>query len=153
MSSTDPFIFTLHNWIKAFMRRSMRNFIRYARESGLSMSQLGALFHLQHMGSTGVTGLSDHLGVTNAAASQMLERLVQQGLILRSEDPSDRRVKQIVLTDKGLQVYQESIRARQGWMDDLTEILSVDEKEQISAALNILIDKANQLGHPIEPEC
>jgi DNA-binding MarR family transcriptional regulator len=153
MSNTDPFVSTLHHWIEVFMRRSMRNFIRYARESGLSMSQISALFHLQRMGSTGVTDLGDHLGVTSAAVSQMLERLVQQGLILRSENPSDRRVKQIVLTEKGLQIFQESIRARQGWLDDLVEILSADEKEQITAALNILIDKANQLGRPIEPEC
>lgn len=153
MSSADPFVSTLHHWIEVFRGHSMRNFMRYARESGLSMSQIGALFHLQRMGSTGVTDLGDHLGVTSAAVSQMLERLVQQGLILRSEDPSDRRVKQIVLTDKGLQVYQESIRARQGWLDDLAEILSADDKEQITAVLNILIDKANQLGQPLEPEC
>ena len=88
------------------------------------MSQFGALFHLHRMGSSGVTDLGDHLGVTSAAASQMLDRLVQQGLILRSEDPNDRRVKQIVLTDKGHQVLQESIRARQGWLDDLAETLS-----------------------------
>jgi DNA-binding MarR family transcriptional regulator len=153
MSSVDPVVSTLHQWIEVFMRRSTRNFIRYARKSGLSMSQLGAMFHLQRMGSTGVTGLGDHLGVSNAAVSQMLERLVQQGLILRSENPTDRRVKQIVLTDKGLQIYQESIRARQSWLDDLTEVLSTDEKEQITEALNILIDKANQLEQPIETEC
>jgi DNA-binding MarR family transcriptional regulator len=153
MSGPDMFASSLRNWIDVFTRHTRRNFIRFARESGLSMSQLGALFHLQRKGCTGVTDLGDHLGVTSAAVSQMLERLVQQGLILRSEDPSDRRVKKIVLTDKGLQVYQESIRARQGWLDDLAEILSADEKEQITAMLNILIDKANQLEQPIEPEC
>ena len=135
------------------MRHSMRNFIRYARESGLSMSQFGTLFHLHRMGTAGVTDLGQHLGVTSAAASQMLERLVQQDLILRSEDPTDRRVKQIVLTDNGRQVLDEGIRARQGWLVDLVEILSADEKDQITKALNTLIDKANQLGQPIEPEC
>ena len=62
------------------MHRSMRHFLRYARESGLSMSQFGALFHIHRRGSSGVTDLGDHLGVTSAAASQMLDRLVQQGL-------------------------------------------------------------------------
>ena len=76
MSSSDPFVQTLHRWIEVFMRRSMRNFIRFAKDSNLSMSQLGALFHLHHAGSTGVTDLGEHLGVSSAAASQMLERLV-----------------------------------------------------------------------------
>jgi DNA-binding MarR family transcriptional regulator len=82
----------------------------------------------------------------------MLERLVQQELVLRSEDPSDRRVKQIILTDKGFRVLRESIRARQGWLPDLAETLSDSEKKAIIAALNILIDKANRLGQPIEPD-
>jgi DNA-binding MarR family transcriptional regulator len=77
---------------------------------------------------------------------------VQQGLILRSEDPSDRRVKQVILTDKGRQVLQESIRARQSWLSDLAETLSDREKEAIIAALNILIDKANHLSQPVESE-
>jgi len=127
------------------MRRSMRNFLHYTREKELSMSQIGALFHLNRMGTCGVSAISDDLGVTDAAASQMLERLVQQGLITRSEDPHDRRVKQIVLTEKGHQVLQESIHARQGWLEDLARVLSKEEKEQVVAALQILIEKASQL--------
>jgi DNA-binding MarR family transcriptional regulator len=152
MQQADLFVVTLRKWIEVSMDRSIRNFICYSRESGLSMSQLGALFHLHRAGSSGVTHLGDHLGVTSAAASQMLERLVQQGLILRSEDPSDRRVKQIMLTDKGLQVLQESIRARQGWVSDLAETLSDPEKEASIAALSLLIDRASRLTQPIAPD-
>ena len=145
MQSTDPVASTLQDWVEVFMRHSMRNFIRYARASGLSVSQLGALLHIHHESCSGVSHLGDHLGVTSAAASQMLERLVPQELILRSEDPNDRRVKQLVLTDKGEQVIQESIRARQGWLDELSEMLTISEQEQVTAALNILIEKTSQL--------
>jgi DNA-binding MarR family transcriptional regulator len=151
MQRADPFVVTVQQWMEVFMQRSMRGFLAYVRESGLSMSQVGALFQIQHRGSSGVTDLGDELGVTSSAASQMLERLVQQELILRSEDPSDRRVKQLVLTDKGRQVLQESVRARQSWLSDLAATLADREKETIIAALNILIDKANQLK-PVEPD-
>jgi DNA-binding MarR family transcriptional regulator len=152
MTYADPFVATLHQWIEVSMQRSMRNFIRYARETGLSMSQLSAMFYLHRRGRSGVTDLGDHLGVTSAAASQMLERLVQQGLILRSEDPNDRRVKQIVLTDKGCRILEEGIRARQGWLDDLANAVSDSEKEPIMAALNILIDRTNHISQLIELE-
>ena len=95
------------------MRHSMHSFILYSKENSLSMSQIGALFQINH-GRSNVSDLSDGLGITNAAASQMLERLVQQELILRSEDPQDRRVKQFVLTGKGCRIMQESLQARQG---------------------------------------
>lgn len=151
MQQTDAFLVTLQKWMEVFMQRSMHDFMGYARESGLSMSQLGALFQIRRRGSSGVTDLGDDLGVTSSAASQLLERLVLQGLILRSEDPSDRRVKQLVLTEKGLQVLQESIRARQSWLSDLAETTSDSEKEAVIAALNILIDKANHLHQSVEP--
>lgn len=146
----DPFVATLKEWIEVSMRHSMRNIIRYARESGLSMTNLGAIFHIHHIGSCGVTELGAHLGVTCAAASQMLERLVQQELILRTEDPDDRRVKQIALTDKGNRILEEGIRARQGWLNDLAQTLSDGEKETIMVGLKILIDTVNLLTPPIE---
>ena len=151
MHSIDPFIATLGKWIEVFMRHSMRNFIHYSKDSGLSMSQIGALFHI-HRGASGVSDLGVDLGVTSAAASQMLERLVQLHLILRSEDPHDRRVKQLILTDEGRQVLQESLHARQSWLDDLAGALSPGEKEQIITSLNILIDRASQLEQPSELE-
>jgi DNA-binding MarR family transcriptional regulator len=144
MTVTDPFVDMLEKWIEIVMRRTMRNFVHYAREKGLSMSQIMALLHLHRHGCSGVTDLGDHLGVTSAAASQMLERLVQMGLILRSEDPLDRRVKQIVLTDAGREVLQEGIRARQGWLEELAGRLSTNEKEQVMATLEILIAMASQ---------
>jgi len=152
MPQTEVITAVLQEWVAVFMRRSMRNFIRYTRENGLSMSQIGALFHIHREGSGGVTDLGDSLGVTSAAASQMLERLVQQDLILRSEDQLDRRVKQLALTEKGIQIIQESIYARQGWLEDLARTLSPSEKEQVVTALEILIDKAKRLKFPANSE-
>ena len=126
------------------MRRSMRSLILYMKANDLSMTQVGALFQINR-GRSNVSDLAEGLGITIAAASQMLERLVQQNLVLRSEDPQDRRVKQFVLTDKGRRIIQESVEARQGWLEDFVSLLSEREKEQIAAAVKIMIAKTNQL--------
>lgn len=152
MQRPDLLAETLQQWIAVFMRRSMRNFIRYTRENNLSMSQIGALFHIHHEGSSGVTDLGDNLGVTSAAASQMLERLVQQDLIVRSEDQFDRRVKQLALTERGTRIIQESIQAREGWLDDFAKMFTPSEKAQVIAALDLLIEKAKQLNFPDDSE-
>lgn len=149
MQRPDPLTLTLQELIGDFMRSSMRSLILYSKENGLSMSQIGALFQIYH-GKSNVSDLGEGLGITHAAASQMLERLVQQKLILRTEDPQDRRVKQLVLTDKGCRIMEESVRARQGWLDDLVSGLSAGQKEQIAAAVKILIEKANRLDQ--QPE-
>ena len=144
MPHADPLLGILREWIGAFMRRSMRSLILYMKANDLSMTQVGALFQINR-GRSNVSDLAEGLGITIAAASQMLERLVQQNLVLRSEDPQDRRVKQFVLTDKGRRIIQESVEARQGWLEDFVSVLSEREKEQIAAAVKIMIAKTNQL--------
>ena len=142
----DPFVVTFQEWVEVSMRGSMRHFLRFALESGLSMSHFGAIFYIYHSGSCGVTEVGDHLGVTTAAASQMLDRLVHLGLVSRAEDPDDRRVKRIELTKAGQQVIEGGIRACQGWVDELAGSLSQDEKRAVTSALGILILKAHQFN-------
>jgi DNA-binding MarR family transcriptional regulator len=146
MQSPDPLVTTLQDWFGIFRRRMMGSFFSYARDRGLTMAQLGAMFHIYQKGACGVSDIGSDLGVTNSAASQMLERLVQLKLITRSENPTDRRVKQIVLTDKGHQILQESSKANQDWLEDLVQTMMAEEQEQVRNALVILIDKAHQLN-------
>jgi DNA-binding MarR family transcriptional regulator len=149
---SDTLMTRKQEWMGIFMHHSMRNFIRYAKDNGLSLSQCGALIHLQHEGIAGVTDMGDHLGVSSAGASQMLDRLVHQDLIQRTEDPCDRRGKQIILTDKGHRILHEAIRARASWLKDVFDALSDEEQEQIVSVLDTLISRASQLGYPKESE-
>jgi DNA-binding MarR family transcriptional regulator len=122
----------------------MGNFFTYAKNNGLTMAQFGAMLRIYHKGACGVSDIGSDLGVTNSAASQMLERLVQLKLITRTEDPTDRRVKQIVLTEKGNLIFQESSLAFQTWMEDLAKTMTPEEQEQVRRSLVILIEKARQ---------
>ena len=148
MSSSLQFTAVLHDWAEVFMRRSMRDLMQFSRESGMSMVQLSTLMHLSHQGACGVSDIGNHLGVTNAAASQMIDRLVQQGLLERSEDPLDRRGKQIWVTAKGRQLIEAGIEARTNWMEDLTTALTPEEQALIIRALVLLTQAARHLdGH------
>jgi DNA-binding MarR family transcriptional regulator len=145
MQSSNPLTATLYEWLGIFRRSLMGNFFTYARNNGLTMAQFGTMLHIYHKGACGVSDIGNDLGVTNSAASQMLERMVQLRLISRSEDPSDRRGKHIVLTDKGRQIIEESSLAFQTWMDDLAGTMILEEQEQVRKSLAILIEKAHQL--------
>jgi len=116
MTIPDQFTQVMRDWSEVFMRRSMHDFIQFSKDSGLSMGQTSALFHLHHGSSCGVSDIGELLGVTNAGASQMVDRLVRMDLIERSEDPADRRAKQLQLTAKGRLIVKESIEARRRWM-------------------------------------
>lgn len=47
------------------------------------------------------SGVGHHLGVSAPTASGIVDRLVDKGLLERGEDPADRRVRHLTLTDAG----------------------------------------------------
>ena len=145
MPVSQQFDHVLRQWSEVFMGRSMRDFSAFMRNSGLSMPQVSLLYRLYYRGQCGVTDIADHLAVTSPAASQMVERLVQQGLLERNEDPSDRRAKQVALSPAGRELMKESIEARVRWMAELTTVLSRDEQATIVAALDALTSAAIRL--------
>lgn len=145
MLETNQFTSVLHAWVEVFMRRSMRDLLQFAKNSGVSMPQLNTLMYLSHHGSCGVSGIGNHLGVTSAAASQMIDRLVQQGYLERTEDPEDRRSKQITVTAKGRSVIEEGIEVRRHWMEELSAALDPEDHELIIHALNLLTKAASSL--------
>jgi DNA-binding MarR family transcriptional regulator len=153
MESPNPFVAALREWTGVFMRHSMRHLLLYSKRSGLSMSQIGALQLIHHRGVCGVSDMGSNLGISSAAASQMLERLVHQGLVVRSEDPHDRRLKQIVMTKKGHQVLQESALAHMGWLDALAVLLTPKEQGQVTSALRILLERANHFENDDKQDC
>ncbi|RPI34558.1 MAG: MarR family transcriptional regulator [Chloroflexota bacterium] len=152
MTTAKQFSDILSEWTGVLMRRSMRDFMRIMKDTGLSMSQLGVLIRLYFQQECGISDIGSHLGVSNPAASQLVERLVQQGLLDRSEDLSDRRAKQIRLTAKGRLLIEEHIEARRRWMEELTTTLSREEQESIIRALTLLNQAAHDLDSAAHPQ-
>jgi len=133
-----------------FMNRSMRGWGRFAKSAGLSMPQFGLLMQMHHKGDCGMSEVSERFDITPAAASQLVDKLVQGGLVQRVEDPHDRRAKLLNLTEKGRELIQQGIQERYRWVDELGSKLSAEERTQISAALNIMTRVAQELEEPAQ---
>ena len=153
MSSEDKFLNTLREWIETSTHRSMHAFIRHNRESKLSLSQVNTLFRLYHHGPSPVNALADHLGITMAAVSQLLNQLIDTGYIHRSISTKDRRVKLITITDQGALAVERSMQARQAWISELALFFTPLEKKQILPYIEILNNRTKELMHKIDPKC
>jgi len=136
---------SLRQWMDVFMHRSMRGWTHFAKSTGLSMSQFSILMQLHHKGPCGLSEISERFDVTPAAASQLVDKLVQSGYLERDEDPSDRRAKLLKLSPNGAKLVNEGINERYRWMDQLTDHLSADEQKKVSEALMILTEAAQKL--------
>jgi DNA-binding MarR family transcriptional regulator len=145
MSTPKQFAAVLREWADVFMRRSMHETIQFWKVSGLSMPQISTMMHLRHHGACGVSEVGTHLGVTNAAASQMVDKLVEMGLLKRAEDPHDRRAKQLTLTAKGEAFIQKGVEARRRWLEELVTALTPEQQSAIITALPYLTVAAQKL--------
>jgi DNA-binding MarR family transcriptional regulator len=134
-----------------FMHRSMRGWGRFAKSTGLSMPQFSVLMQLHYRGACGMSKVSEGFDISPAAASQLVDKLVQSGYIQRVEDPEDRRAKLLSLTDKGQELIQQGLQERYRWVDELAAKLSAEERAQVSDALDIMTRAAREMELEAEP--
>jgi len=137
--------------MEAFSHRSMHEWARFVKASGFSMPQFFLLMHVHHSQHCGISDLSEHLEITPAAASQLADKLVQAGLLVRAEDPHDRRARQLALTEAGRELIERGIRERHRWVDEIANRLSEEEQAEVSAALTMLAEVAGASGLEAPP--
>ncbi|MCC6190847.1 MAG: MarR family transcriptional regulator [Anaerolineales bacterium] len=148
MSTPNELHDRMREWIEVLVGRSMRDLILYLKQHDLSMAQYGTLMRIFHQGSCAVMQVGSHLGITNAAASQMVDKLVQQGLLERSEAEHDRRMKQLSLTEKGRELVQRAYEARLGWLEQLADALPPERRAAATELMAELAHLAQRLDQP-----
>ena len=150
MTNSVQFPQTLRAWIDTFVHRSMRDSARFIKSSGFSMPQFFLLMQVYRRERCGISDLSENLEITSAAASQLVDKLVQAGLLVREENPSDRRAKQVKLSPKGRDLIEQGINERYRWANGIAGKLSVEEQAQITEALGLMLRAAEELkANPI----
>jgi MarR family transcriptional regulator, organic hydroperoxide resistance regulator len=147
---TDSFqlIQTIRQSMDLLTHRAFREQGHFVKSTGLSMAQFGILMQLHYQQRCGISDISSRMEITNAAASQLVDKLVQSGLLERTEDPQDRRAKQLKLTEKGQELINAGIQARSRWVDELISAFTSDESEAVATGLSILAEAAKRIETP-----
>jgi DNA-binding MarR family transcriptional regulator len=138
MSSQTDFLNVMESWASIYLFHSLTEFFNYLKLSDISMLQAYALTFIFYKGSCNISDLCEHMMVSVAAASQMVDRLEKQNLVDRTAQPGDRRVRNVVLSDQGNIFVKQSIEARQSWVKEIPAKVSEEQLDQISSALQLL---------------
>ena len=130
----------IHRQFEVFMQRSLRGIMGSMKQNGLSMPQIYTLMFLFHEGEVRISDIGVLMDVGKAAASQLVERLVQQGLVERVEDESDRRAKKIRLLPKSLRLIEKGLAVQRQQMGQLMSQLSPEQMATVQQAFMYLIE-------------
>ncbi len=93
-------------------RRMFRLYDAAIADTGLSMSQLGAMAWIKGLRAPTVAKLSKYLDLEQSAVSRLLMPLERDGYVIRADHARDKRKKVLVLTDKGETTL---VQGAEGW--------------------------------------
>ncbi|HBL66222.1 MAG TPA: MarR family transcriptional regulator [Achromobacter sp.] len=116
-----------------------RNDERLIAEAGVQLDQ--ALFRLlvviERVGPIGVVDLADRLGRDYTTISRQVAKLERMGMVMRHENPDDRRMRETVVSSEGKAVTDKLDQARerlakgifQDWTaEDITDLVRLMRK-------------------------
>ena len=122
----------------------------------LTISQAKAVMMLAHHGALAVSQLARLLEIGSPAASILVQQLVEQELVERSEDARDRRRTLVHLTGEGVKLIrgrQEQGEARlRGWLDRLGGDDLACLQRGLGALVEIVRSEQSQTDPVGEPE-
>lgn len=124
-----------HSWLTTRIKQ-------FLSRHGITMQQFNVLRILrgQHPGSISTSVIRDRMLDHNSDASRIVDRLHRQELVEKEPCPSDRRLVDVRISDKGLKLLN-TIDQQQEQIDNFLGMLS----EQEARTLNQLLDKARDV--------
>jgi len=97
---------------------------------------MAALYH--HRQGLRMSELSSFLKVSNGNVTGIVNRLVQDGSIIRVPVKGDRRAMVVQLTTKARNEFSHMAQVHEGWVDELLAELSPADAEAMMAGMDLL---------------
>ena len=111
--------------MKEFVRHQVGEFYKLK----ITMPQFFVLDMLKHSGESKMSDMAKFLGVTTAAMTGIIGRLVRDGYVVRVSDPEDRRIIKVKLTAKGTKVVKDMVERRRQITIKMFESISAKERD------------------------
>ena len=110
----------------------------HLQQFDLTPAQFDVIAQLSMAPGISQQGLAEKLLVTKGNICGLLDRLEKQGLVVRRDDPEDRRSHQLYLTEKAEKLAECVIPAQEQYIQEHISVLSEDEQRTLLALLRDL---------------
>jgi len=112
----------------------------------LTMQQLRALGHVAKQPGMSGNELGARLGVSPPTASGLVERLVEKGLIARTDDADDRRVRRLHATEAGMDVIRQMDSMFERALGAVLQVLSTDDLDLLCRGARAMLSALQQVS-------
>ncbi|MBT3938148.1 MAG: winged helix-turn-helix transcriptional regulator [Pelagibacterales bacterium] len=132
----------LRSWLKIlktsnFIEKQIREKLREDHNTTLPRFDVMSALYRSKKGLK-MTEISGALKVSNGNITGIIDRLVQDGHVLRVAVEGDRRTNLVSLTNKGKNQFEEYANAHESWINIILEKLSEQEAQDLINLLDII---------------
>ncbi len=117
---------------------TIRAEMRRHREGGLSLAEYRVLVYLRGREDVSLSALAEYIGLGLPSMSKMVDGLVDEGLVSRTEAAEDRRRLALCLTEAGAATIEGALAATQASLARTVSSLDAAERESVFEALETL---------------
>jgi MarR family transcriptional regulator, transcriptional regulator for hemolysin len=111
------------------------------RFGGVTLYQVGALRHLVKHGPLTMNELAARMEISPSSATQLVDRLVHHGLVVRNPDPDDRRVLRVAASGPALEAVRGFEKDTSERLETLLAPLTDDELEVLASLAERIADE------------
>lgn len=105
----------------------------------ITLSQCQTIVEIGRAGTISVNLLAEILGVNNSTVSKSVDKLVNNGILLRETDPEDRRAVTLRLNDKGQSIFVNIEKRMTLYFEEVIAAMPGDKRDQIVESLQYLV--------------
>jgi DNA-binding MarR family transcriptional regulator len=104
----------------------------------ITIGQLKSLFFISNQGSTNLGKLAAALRVTSTNTTGIIDRLVKQGLVSRTEDAQDRRMLLLRVTKEGERLVTQLREKRRDYRVQVMTRMNIEELTTLAQGLTFM---------------
>jgi len=121
-------LITIHPLLYKSISRPMRN------QSSITPGGMFVLGSLKRYGILSMSDIGKCLSMPKPHITVIVDKLIEEGYVERQSDPKDRRIVNILLSDKGMADFEKIKQAVSENLKSKLVVLNEEELEQLSAA-------------------
>jgi len=116
----------------------------------LTITQFKTLLYIRFEGATNSKSLAGALKVSPPNVTGIVDRMVDQGLISRQENPDNRRMQILKITEKGEDLANRLLSSHYGYFSGILARMSVEELNSLIHGYRALVKAAECSGTEME---
>ncbi len=113
----------------------------------LTMPQLKSLIYVTKCNGATSGQIASSLGVGLSTITGVVDRLAEQGMVSRHEDPRDRRVTRVVPTPRGRQIIEDLLQFRNETISAILARLTTEQLYTVEIAFQYLVDAVDAIAN------